>query len=97
MKKDNKKNLLVNGDKIYADFKEVVLTNSRIANKSKAYMIVCTGTDNVTGELRTFTSDNLWYNPELILAQKGIKTFPVYIDKTDRSKYYLSLEEIGLG
>ena len=54
---------------------------------------ICTRKDNVTGEVRTFKSENLWDNPEYIIKERNITTFPVYIDINNRKKYYLSLEE----
>ena len=39
-------------------------------------------------------SENLWDNPEYIIKEKNITTFPVYIDTTNRKKYHLSLEDI---
>ena len=34
------------------------------------------------------------YNLEYIIKERNITKFPVYIDITNRKKYYLSLEEI---
>lgn len=91
-KASEKKKLLETGDKIYADFKELKINYSYIFNDSNVYNIICTGKDNVTGEVRTFKSENLWDYPEYII-KRNITTFPVYIDVTNRKKYYLSLEE----
>ena len=86
--------MLETGDKIYADFKEVTINYSYSVNTRHPYIIICTGKDSVTGEVRTFKSENLWDNPEYIIKERNITTFPVYIDINNRKKYYLSLEEI---
>lgn len=93
-KASGKKQMLETGDKIYADFKEVTINYSYSVNKRHPYIIICTGKDSVTGEVRTFKSENLWDNPEYIIKERNITTFPVYIDINNRKKYYLSLEEI---
>jgi len=89
-----KKKMLETGDKIYADFKEVTINYSYSVNNKNPYIIICTGKDNATGKIRTFKSENLWDNPEYIIKERNITTFPVYIDINNRKKYYLSLEEI---
>lgn len=92
-KASGKKKMLETGDKIYADFKEVTINYSYSVNNRHPYIIICTGKDNVTGKVRTFKSENLWDDPEYIIKERNITTFPVYIDVTNRKKYYLSLEE----
>ncbi len=86
-----KKSALEFGDKIYADFQEVIINQSYSVNNRHPYIIICTGKDNVTGQIRTFKSENLWDNPEYIIREKNITTFPVYIDTINRKKYYLYL------
>lgn len=91
---NKKKKLIENGDKIYADFKEVSINNSYAVNNRHPYNIICIGKDNITGEERIFKSENIWENPEYIIKQRNITRFPIYIDINNRKKYYLSLEEI---
>lgn len=89
-----KKRMLETGDRIYADFKEVTINYSYSVNNKHPYIIICTGKDNVTGNVRTFESENIWDNPEHTIKARNITTFPVYIDVTNRKKYYLSLEKL---
>ncbi len=91
-----KKRAIESGDKIYADFQEVTINYSYSVNDRHPYIIICTGKDNITGQIRTFQSENLWYNPEYIISKKNITTFPVYIDTTNRKKYHLSLENLEM-
>lgn len=92
-KASGKKKMLETGDKIYANLKEITMNYSYSVNNRHPYIIICTGKDNVTGEVRTFKSENIWHNPEYIIKERNITTFPVYIDINNRKKYYLSLEE----
>lgn len=92
----SKKRAIESGDKIYADFQEVTINYSYSVNNRHPYIIICTGKDNLTGQIRTFQSENLWDNPEYIIREKNITTFPVYIDTTNRKKYHLSLENLEM-
>lgn len=92
----SKKRAMESGDKIYADFQEVTINYSYIVNNRHPYIIICTGKDNLTGQVRTFQSENLWENPEYIIKEKNITTFPVYIDTNNRKKYYVSLENLEM-
>lgn len=92
-----KKKLLQSGEKMYVELETITSNKKYKVNGKHPYIIVCKEVDNITGEIRRFKSDNLWNNPAPIIAQKNITTFPVYIDKTDTNKYYLSVEEIEKG
>ena len=39
-----------------------------------------------------YKSVNLWTDPEDIIRQKNIKTFPVYIDRKNKKKYVVDIE-----
>lgn len=69
-KADEKDRLLQTGEKIYANFRDVTLNYSYSVNRRNPYIIICTGKDDVTGEGRTFKSENLWDNPEYIIKEK---------------------------
>lgn len=93
-KMGGKKKLIETGDKIFAEFQEVIVNYSYSVNNRCPYNIICKGRDNITGQTRTFKSENIWDNPEYIIREKNITTFPVYIDTNNPKKYYLSLEGI---
>lgn len=92
----SKKRAIESGDKIYADFQKVTINYSYSVNNRNPYIIICTGKDNLTGQIRTFQSENLWDNPEYVIREKNIVTFPVYIDTINRKNYYLSLENLEM-
>jgi len=96
-KESERKRLSEFGDKIDADFKEIITNNSDTTNKRKYSNIICTGKDNVTGQIRIFKSENIMETPFWIngkMKVREITTFTVYIDKKDVEKYYVSLEEL---
>ena len=83
-----------NGEKIYAEFKKVVCDGSF---ESSAYYIICEKVDDITGEIKTYKSDEVWKTPENIeniINQKGIKYFPVLINKDNPEEYYIIIDEI---
>ena len=89
----NKKSLLENGQRIFAEFKEVNINYSYSVNNRHPYLIICEGTD-VNGEWRTFKSENIWNDPAYIIRQKNITSFPIYIDINNPKKYYMDISDI---
>ncbi len=92
-KEKRKATLLENGERVLAELEEVTVNYSYSVNNRHPYVIICQGKD-MNGEIRTFKSENIWYNPEQIIQERNITTFPVYIDINNPKKYYVSLEEI---
>ena len=41
-----------------------------------------------------FKSDNMWNDPERIILEKNIQTFPVYINSEKINEYVVDIEEI---
>ena len=66
--------------------KEVFRYNGR-----NPYQIICKS-DNL--EISEYVSENIWCNPETIIKERNITSFPVYLDPENPKKYYLSTEEI---
>ena len=91
--KNKKKDLLENGQRIDADFQEVIINRAYSVNNRNPFKVICQGKD-LNGEICSFESENIWYNPEKIIEENNITTFPVYIDMNNPKRYYLSLEEI---
>ncbi len=91
MKQKKKKTLLENGTPIYADFQEVRRNWCFRYNGKNPYQIICKS-DNL--EISEYVSENIWCNPETIIKERNITSFPVYLDPENPKKYYLSTEEI---
>lgn len=92
IKKRNKE-LVENGKKVIAEFKEVVVKYHYSDGGKHPFVIVCSVKNEKTGKIRTFESEYLWKDPEPIIKEKKITTFPVYIGKKV-DDYYVSIEEI---
>ena len=89
-----KKTLYQKGEKIIA-YLSYVDTNCLTTIQGKnPYYIVCKYVDEVTGQEREFKSEYFYFDPNPIIEEKNITTFPVYIDKKNPKKYYVSLEEL---
>jgi len=43
-----------------------------------------------------FTSDNIWFDPEPIIHEKGITSLPVYIDPENPKNYFVSVKDIEM-
>lgn len=83
-----------NGQLIYADYVETVCNTSYSLNDRHPYNINCEWTNTLNGKKYLFKSDNIWFNPEKIIREKNIKTFPIYIDMNSMKNYYMDLEEL---
>lgn len=79
---------------VKADFEEVVQNTSYKVNKKSPYIIYCKWVDKGANTTYLFKSVNLWYNPKIIIKEKGITTFPVYLNPNNPKQYYVSTEEI---
>jgi len=93
-KKRRHKELMASGRKIYADITEITKNFSYTVNGRSPFLIVCKWVDPSTGLFYFFRSENIWFNPQPILEEKGIKSLAVYIDRESPKKYAVSLEEV---
>ena len=90
----NKVRLLNSGAQIIAKFKSVEIDRSTKISDKYPYNIVCEGEDFITGKVRTFNSYHIWENPKKTIKEKNITAFPVYIDRKNPKKYYVSLDAL---
>ena len=91
--KDKKRrNISVNGEKILAEYQGTERVYYINMTFSKPSVIVCKGIYN--GEERIFKSQWMPYNPASVIKRKNITHFPVYVDKNDPTKYYMSIDEL---
>lgn len=90
----NRKYLMENGELVYAEITGVDYNRSYRVNGRNPYVITCKWVDSSTGLFYFFTSENIWFDPELVIYERDIKTLPVYIDRDNPKKYAVSLEEL---
>lgn len=94
-KKINNKKLKENGTCVYATYTETVYNTSYTVNGRSPYYIVCSWTNPSDGKMYMFKSNNVWFNPEPLIRQSNVTTFPVYIDETNPKKYFLDVDAIN--
>ncbi|ADU73503.1 uncharacterized protein DUF3592 [Acetivibrio thermocellus AD2] len=91
-----RKRLLETGRTVYADISEITLNTSYTVNSKHPYVITCKWKDPDTGLFYFFTSDNIWFDPEPIIHEKGITSLPVYIDPENPKNYFVSVKDIEM-
>jgi len=79
---------------VQADFEEVVHNTSYKVNGRSPYIIYCKWVDRDANTTYLLKSVNLWYNPKIIIKEKGITTFPVYLNPANPKQHYISTDEI---
>lgn len=80
------KKLLASGQKVEAAVKQVALNTSIKVNGRSPYQIICEYNDG--GEVRVFTSDDIWFDPTEYLKEQKIS---VYVDPANHKKYYVDI------
>lgn len=91
-KKRRKKKLKVYGEKVEANYRETTLNTIYSVNNVHPYNIICEWNNPTDNKKYIFKSENLWTNPEIMIAEKNIQTFPVYIDRKNKKKYIVDVD-----
>ena len=91
-RKKTTKKLKEQGIKIEAIYLKTIINTSYSINECHPYKIICEWIDPVDQKKYIYKSVNLWTDPEDIIRQKNIKTFPVYIDRKNKKKYVVDIE-----
>lgn len=96
--KTNKKKKAVklkeNGTLVHANYIETVLNTAYSVNRRHPYYIVCEWHNPEDGKKYLFRSDNIWTNPENIIEDNNIKTFPVYMNPNNIKQYVIDIDRI---
>lgn len=93
-KRKKLKKLKENGEVIYATYTETILNRSYSVNGRYPYNIVCEWNNPIDNKKYIFKSDNIWNNPENIIEERKIETFPVYINREKIKEYVVDIEQI---
>lgn len=94
-KKMQRKNFLKeNGNVIFANYTETRINFTYSVNQRYPYNIICEWENPIDDKKYIFKSDNIWINPENIINEKNIKTFPVYINRDNIKEYVVDTHEI---
>lgn len=88
------KKLKENGEKIYATYIETRINRAYSVNKRYPYNIICEWNNLEDNQKYLLKSENIWIDPENIIEEKQIKTFPVYRNPKKRKQYYVDITEV---
>jgi len=95
IKRKNLKQMLISMDYVvHAEFESVDHDTSLKVNGKSPYKILCRWVDKGDSITYLYKSENIWYNPSKTIKDKGITTFPVYINPNNPKQYYISIEQI---
>lgn len=90
--RQKKKKLLNTGMRIMAVVSSIERNTSVSVNGRNPYVIYCTYTDEMTGIVYRYKSDNLWDDPSFVVAP-GMY-IPVYVEGNDYSRYTVDAESV---
>jgi len=93
-KKRNMRKLKETGDIIHAKYVETIRNTAYAVNGMHPYNIVCEWNNPSDGKKYLFKSENIWANPEKIIEERNIETFPVYINPENMKKYAIDIDSI---
>lgn len=91
-KKNIEKLLRETGSRIDANYIETVINPSYTINGQHPYNIICEWNNPMDNKKYIFRSKNIWVNPESIIEDRNITTFPVYIDMNNKKKYVIDID-----
>lgn len=69
------KKLKTYGEKIEANYRETTLNTIYSVNNVHPYNIICEWNNPIDNKKYIFKSENLWTNPEIMIAEKMYKHF----------------------
>ena len=95
IKKDKmKKRLKDTGEIIYATYVESNYNRNYSVNGRHPYYITCEWQNPMDNKRYLFKSENIWTNPERIIRDRSITTFPVYINMSNMKEYLVDISII---
>ena len=95
IKKDQiKKRLRDTGEIIYATYIESNYNRNYSVNGRHPYYITCEWENPMDNKKYLFKSENIWTNPERIIRDRSITTFPVYINMSNMKEYLVDVSII---
>ncbi|MDR0841010.1 MAG: DUF3592 domain-containing protein [Christensenellaceae bacterium] len=96
-KRRKKERLLARGFFVQADFVKIERNLFMQVNGMHPYTVVCRWQDAGRDLPYYFTSENLWFDPAHILAERGICALDVYVNPDNWEDYYVAVEPLMAG
>lgn len=91
-KKKKEKNLRENGELVYATYSESIINRNVRVNGRCPYNIIVEWNNPEDGKKYLLKSKNIYFNPEMLIEEKKIRTFPVYIDPNNKKEYFVDVD-----
>ena len=91
-KKRKERTLRESGKLVYATYSETIINRNVRLNGRYPYNIIVEWNNLEDGKKYLLKSKNIYYNPEIIIEEKNIKTFPVYINPKNKKKYFVDVD-----
>jgi len=63
-------------------------------NGENPFQLTCEDRDPTDNTVRRYTSQKLWFDPFLLMAELGINELNVYIDRNDPEKYVVDVRQL---
>lgn len=84
--------LKMTGTLVYGEYIETILNMSYSVNRRHPYQIICKWINPMDNKTYLLKSENIWVNPEKIIQEKGITTFPIYMNPKNMKQYVIDTE-----
>ena len=91
-KKKKEKNLRENGELVYATYSETILNVNVRVNGRYPYNIIVEWNNPEDEKKYLLKSKNIYFNPEMLIEERNIKTFPVYINPNNKKQYFVDVD-----
>ena len=91
-KKKKEKSLRENGELVYATYSETILNVNVRVNGRYPYNIIVEWNNPEDGKKYLLKSKNIYFNPEMLIEERNIKTFPVYINPNNKKQYFVDVD-----
>ena len=75
------------GQRVMAKFEETAMNFNVEVNGRHPYYIIVSWMDPASGKTYLFKSASMWVNPDIMIAQRDIRAFPVYLNPQNPKRY----------
>ena len=91
-KKRKERTLRESGKLVYATYSETILNVNVRVNGRYPYNIIVEWNNPEDGKKYLLKSKNIYFNPEMLIEERNIKTFPVYINPNNKKQYFVDVD-----
>ena len=91
-KKKKERTLRESGELVYATYSETIINRNVRINGRYPYNIIVEWNNPEDGKKYLLKSKNIYFNPEKLIKERNIKTFPVYINPNNKKQYFVDVD-----